>query len=415
MKQEKTIAVIDLKAFYSFVECLDRGLDPYTTPLVVCDKDRGKNTIILSVSPYLKSKGVPSRLRYKELPSGFDYIYAVPRMERYIERSSEVISILLDFVSEEDLHVYSIDEAFIDLTTYLNYYKKTPTELVEYIIKTIKEKTELTATGGIGPNFFLAKVALDIYAKKEANGIAVMKYEDIESKLWPIKPLSKIWGIGPRMEARLNAIGIKRVKELALADMTYIRKHFGIMGEQMVNHANGIDDSDIREVYIPKDTSLSIGQVLFKDYSKEEAPLIIREMSDDLSLRLRLENKLTNVVSLFIGYSKEGGFNRQLSLIAPTDDRDELYEALMEIYNKYIQDYPIRRVGLNFSKLQSLDEYEQLKLFEDPKISKEKRDLQRAIDMIQIKFGKNKILRCSALLENSTIIERHNQIGGHRR
>ena len=142
----------------------------------------------------------------KELPKGIDYIYAVPRMARYIEKSSEVISILLDFFSEEDIHVYSIDEAFVDLTTYLNYYKKTPIGLVEMVLATIKEKTGLFATAGIGPNFFLAKVALDIFAKKEPNGIATMTKDDIKTKLWPIKPLSKIWGIGPRMEARLNAI-----------------------------------------------------------------------------------------------------------------------------------------------------------------------------------------------------------------
>ena len=415
MKKEKVIAVIDLKAFYSFVECIDRGLDPFTTPLVVCDKDRGKNTIILSVTPYLKSIGVPSRLRYKELPKGIDYIYAVPRMQRYIERSSEVISILLDFVSEEDLHVYSIDEAFIDLTTYLPYYKKTPVELISEIIAKIKEKTGLTATAGIGPNFFLAKVALDIYAKKEPNGIATMKLEEIKTRLWPITPLSKIWGIGPRMEARLNALGIKTVKDLAQSNIEYIRKYFGVMGEQMVNHANGIDDSDIREVYIPKETSLSIGQVLFKDYTKEEAPLIIKEMSDDLSMRMRQEGKMTNCVSLYIGYSKEGGFNRQISLINPTDDRDVLFESLMLIYNTFIEDYPIRRINLNFSKLVNVPEYEQLSLFNDADEFRNKRNLQLAIDNIQLKYGKNKILRASALDENSTIIERHNQIGGHRR
>lgn len=415
MKKERYIAVIDLKAFYSFVECVDRGLDPFKTPLVVCDKDRGKNTIILSVTPYLKSLGVPSRLRYKELPKGIDYIYAVPRMARYIEKSSEVISILLDFFSEEDIHVYSIDEAFVDLTTYLNYYKKTPIGLVEMVLATIKEKTGLFATAGIGPNFFLAKVALDIFAKKEPNGVATMTKDDIKTKLWPIKPLSKIWGIGPRMEARLNAIGILTVKDLANSNLAYIKKHFGIMGEQLVNHANGIDDSDIREVYIPKDESLSIGQVLFKDYTMDEIPLIIKEMCDDLSQRLRLQNKLTSVVSLMIGYSKEGGFSRQASLINPTNESSILYETLMTIFNKHIKNLPIRRVNLNFGKLTPLPDYEQLSLFENEDEVQERRALQYAIDMIQHCFGKNKILRASSLLDNSTIIERHNQIGGHRR
>ena len=415
MSKERSIAVIDLKAFYSFVECLDRNLDPFTTPLVVCDKDRGKNTIILSVTPYLKQNGVPSRLRYKELPKGFDYIYAVPRMERYIEKSSDVISILLDFFAEEDIHVYSIDEAFVDLTTYLEYYKMTPVQLIEHVIETIKKNTGLCATAGIGENFFLAKVALDIYAKKEPNGIATLKKSEIKTRLWPIKPLSKIWGIGPRMEARLNAIGIITVKDLATSNMTYIKTYFGIMGEQLVNHANGIDDSDIREVYVPKEESLTIGQTLFKDYTKDETPLLIREMCDDLSMRLRLENKLTNVVSVSIGYSKEGGFSRQASLDKPTNESEILFNALMGIYNKFVENYPIRKVSLNFGKLTPLPKWEQLSLFEDEEEVSERRALQHAIDTIQFKYGKNKILRASSLLENSTIIERHNQIGGHRR
>lgn len=175
MKRERCIAVIDLKAFYSYVECIDRGLDPFTTPLVVADKERGKNTIVLSVTPYLKSRGIPSRLRIQDLPKGYKYIYAVPRMSLYIEKSVEVMSILLEFVSREDLHIYSIDEAFLDLTTYLNYYKKEPIDIVIMILDRIKEKTGLMATAGIGENFFLSKVALDVYAKKEANGIAILK------------------------------------------------------------------------------------------------------------------------------------------------------------------------------------------------------------------------------------------------
>ena len=211
--RERAIAVIDLKAFYSYVECVDRGLDPWTTPLVVADKSRSVNTIVLSVTPFLKSKGIPSRCRVKELPKGYDYIYATPRMSRYIEMSTKVVGILLEFVADIDLHVYSIDEAFIDLTTYLNFYKKTPKQIVKMIIDKIKNDLGLQATAGIGDNFFLAKVALDIYAKKNKDGIAIMHQEDVPEKLWPITPLSKMWGIGSRMEARLNKLGIFTVGE----------------------------------------------------------------------------------------------------------------------------------------------------------------------------------------------------------
>lgn len=415
MEERRSIAVIDLKAFYSYVECIDRGLDPWKTPLVVADKDRGKNTIVLSVSPFLKSKGVPSRLRIQDLPKKYNYVYAIPRMERYIEKSAEVVKIMMSFVAEEDIHVYSIDEAFIDLTTYLHYYGKSPLEMVSWIIDTIKEKTGLQATGGIGDNFFLAKVALDIYAKHEKNGIATMRIEDIEEKLWPITPLSKIWGIGSRTEAHLNKLGIYNMDQLAHSNRDFMRSEFGIIGEQLVDHANGIDDSDIREEYVPKEKSISQAQVLFKDYKKSEAPLIIREMCDDLSSNLRKQDKLCGLVSLFVGYSKnQGGFARQMSLLQETDDRDILYEALLEIYKAHVIDLPIRHIGISFSKLRS-NKQAQLSLFEESEKQVERHKMQKTMDKLQDKYGKNILLRASALTENSTVIERNSYIGGHRK
>ena len=416
MKNNKTIAVIDLKAFYSFVECIDRGLDAWKVPLVVADKERGKNTIVLSVSPFLKERGVPSRLRIRDLPKGYDYIYAVPRMERYVEKSAEVVIIMMEYVSDEDIHVYSIDEAFLDITSYLDYYHKTPLEIVSMIINTIKERTGLQATGGIGDNFFLAKVALDIYAKHEKNGIATIHQEDVQKKLWPITPLTKIWGIGERTALKLNKMGIYTMGDLANADKDYIHNAFGIIGDQLIDHANGIDESDIHEVYVPKSTSLSIGQVLFKDYKMDEARLIIREMCDDLSSKLRKENKQTELVSLYIGYSKDtmGGFSRQMSLLNATDDTEELYNALIEIYDEFIRDYPIRRVGISFGKL-STNGFKQINMFDDAKKEKNRHDLFKTMDKLKDKYGKNILLRASALTENSTAIERHNQIGGHRK
>ena len=413
---KKVIAVIDLKAFYSFVECVDRGLDAWTTPLVVADKDRGKNTIVLSVSPYLKARGVPSRLRIKDLPKGYNYIYAVPRMERYIEKSAEVVKIMMDFVAKDDIHVYSIDEAFIDLSSYLDYYHQTPLQLVQLIINTIKEKTGLQATGGIGNNFFLAKVALDIYAKHEKNGIATLTENDVETKLWPITPLTKIWGIGERTALKLNALGIFTMGDLANANKDYIHEHFGIIGDQLVEHANGKDESDIHEVYVPKTNSLSLAQVLFKDFNKKNAITIIREMCDDLSHRMRNEQKLAGQVGLYIGYSKEvmGGFARQLSLLQPTDDTEVLFQGLMEIYHSHIQDYPIRRIGITFGKLSAAG-VQQISLFEDEKKQITNRDLFKTMDKLKDKYGKNILLRASALTEDSTAIERHNQIGGHRK
>ena len=412
----KVIAAIDLKAFYSFVECVDRGLDAWKVPLVVADKERGKNTIVLSVSPYLKARGVPSRLRIKELPKGYDYIYAVPRMERYIEKSAEVVRIMMEFVAKDDIHVYSIDEAFIDLTSYINYYNKEPVEIVKDIINQIKKETQLQATAGIGDNFFLAKVALDIYAKHAKDGISTMHVSDVKTKLWPITDLTSIWGIGPRTAVKLQKIGINSMGELANSNKDFIHEIFGVMGDQLINHANGIDESDIHEKYVPESTSLSLGQVLFKDFDKEGAITIIREMCDDLSYRLRSEGKQTELVSLYIGYSKEtmGGFSRQMSLLQRTDDTEELFNALMEIYHKHVQNYPIRRIGINFGKL-SDEKYMQMDMFDQKNRKIKNQNLSKAMDKLRDKYGGNILLRASALTENSTAIERHNQIGGHRK
>ena len=413
--EKRTIAVIDLKAFYSYVECLDRGLDPWTTPLVVADKDRGTNTIVLSVSPYLKKQGIPSRCRIKELPKKFKYIYAVPRMERYLEKSANVISVLYHFVAEEDVHVYSIDEAFVDLTTYLNYYKKTPLQMVATIINQIKEETGLQATAGIGDNFFLAKVALDIYAKTAKNGIARLSSNEIKEKLWPITPLHKVWSIGERTEAKLNKMNIYTVRDIANSNIDYLKSKFGVMGEQLWRHANGIDEADIHEQYEPKEKSFSLGQVLFRDYQKDEAITIIREMVDTLASRMRNDNKMCNIVSLYIGYSKNlGGFSRRATLLSTTDDSKVLLDAILEIYQRYVKDLPIRNVGICFGGLVTAS-HQQLNLFEDEKKQVKRRNLQKAVDELHNKFGSNSVLRASSLLEESTIRERNEFIGGHRK
>lgn len=416
MDKKRTIAVIDLKAFYAYVECLDRGLDPWKAPLIVADKERGKNTIILSVSPYLKAHGVPSRLRVKELPRGFNYIYATPRMDRYIRKSCEVVNVFMDFVAEEDIHVYSIDEAFIDLTTYLSYYKMTGIELVRKIIETIKEKTGLQATGGIGNNFFQAKVALDVFAKSSPEWIGTLYDEDVKTKLWPITPLIKIWGIGPNLEKRLNKMGIFKVEELAHADPVIMSSKFGVMGEQLINQANGIDEADIHEAYIPKETSLTLGQTLMRDYTKDEAILLVRELNDDLSAKMRSRKEETKVVALTIGYSSnQGGFSHRMTLEKYTDDTEILFDALETLYYKHIENKPIRNVHIAYGNLSPRSNVQQLDLFVDAEDLEKRRNLQLMIDEIHNRYGKDIILRMSALTDSSTAKMRHSYIGGHRK
>ena len=273
---QRNIMCIDLKSFFASCECIERGLDPFKVPLVVANPKQGNGAITLAVTPYLKKQGVGSRTRLYDIPPNIKYTIVPPRMKLYIEKSKEVVGIYLDYVAKEDLHVYSIDECFLDVTDYLKLYKKTDYELAEEILKKVESTTGLTATCGIGPNLLLAKVAMDTEAKKYKNGIAKWKYEDIPNKLWPITPLSKMWGIGSRMEKNLNNLGIYKIEDLAKYDVNKLKDKFGVMGLELWNHANGIDLSRIADFkVIAKDKSYSHSQVLFKDYNGNNIKLII--------------------------------------------------------------------------------------------------------------------------------------------
>lgn len=413
---KNVIFCIDFKSFYASCECVDRGLNPHTTKLVVADKERGEGTIVLAVSPYLKTFGVPSRLRVFELPKDNEIIFAKPRMSRYLELSSKAISIFLDFVNKDDIHVYSVDESFLNITPYLKLYNMSEIELAEKIKQRIYDKLGLDVTIGIGPNLFLAKVALDNEAKKNSNQIAYWTQEDVESKLHKITPLSKIWSIGRQTEKKLNKMGIYNLGDLSKTSKQFLIKTFGIIGGELYDHSLGIDTSNIREKYIVENHSLSIGQVLFKDYSYKDVPILIREMLDDLMIRLRLEKSLTRKVSISIGYSKEikRGFSRQTQLINFTDDVEIIYSALISLYERYVEDLPIRSLSLSLGSLSS-SSYYQPTLFEDISLQEKRRKLMHTLDSIKKRFGDNAIFRGNQLLEASNALERRNRIGGHAR
>lgn len=416
MMEKNVIFCIDFKSFYASCECIDRGLNPHTTKLVVADKQRGGGTIVLAVSPYLKSLGVPSRLRVFDLPKDDEIIFAKPRMSRYLEISSKAISIFLDFVCKDDLHVYSVDESFLNITPYIKLYKKTPIQLAEEIKAQIYNKLGLDVTIGIGPNLFLSKVALDNEAKKNQNQIACWTYSDVESKLQLITPLSKIWSIGSQMEKKLNKMGIYNLKDVSKTPKEFLIKEFGIIGGELHDHSNGIDTSNIREKYITENHSISIGQVLLKDYSINDIPILIREMLDDLLIRLRNEKSLARKVSLGIKYSKEinGGFSRQTQLINHTDDEDIIYLSLINLFNKYKDDYPVRGIYISLGSLLKAQHY-QPTLFSSIDSQERKRKLINTLDCIKKRFGVNAVFRGNQLLEASNALERHNKIGGHAR
>ncbi len=412
---ERHILCIDLKSFFASVECIDRGLNPFEVPLVVANPKQGKGAITLAVTPYLKQMGIKGRTRLYEIPKTISYQIVPPRMRLYLQKSKEVISIYLDFIAEEDLHVYSIDECFLDVTNYLWMYQKTDEELALTILKTIEEKTGLTATCGIGPNLFLAKVAMDVEAKKYKNGIAKWTMEDVPKKLWKITPLSKMWGIGPRMERNLNGMGIYSIGDLAYYDVSKLQKKYGVMGVELWRHANGLDESRIQDFRIPpKEKSISHSQVLFKDYYATNGKLILTEMVDVICRRLREQHLEGSVIGFGIGYSKNvgGGFYHSMKLDRATDDSHIILNACESLFDRYYEEQPIRKVTISVGHL-SKKESLQLTLFEDFSAVQKQNQYHTAVDEIHHKFGKNSLLVASSLLPDSTIVERNQKIGGH--
>lgn len=414
----RNIICIDLKSFFASVECADLNLDPFKVPLVVADIERGQGTICLALSPYLRQKGLPGRLRVFELPKGEEYIFRKPRMRRYLEMSAKIVSIYLKYVSKEDIHIYSVDECFLDFTDYRKMYSsKSMMDIAKMIVKEVYDETHIYATAGIGPNMLLAKLAMDNEAKKNKSQIAEWNYEDVPTKLWNITPLSKMWGIGRRYEKRLNDMGFRKVGDIAASTPDKLRAKFGVLGEELWYHTNGIDQSLIQDKkkYRPISRSFSVGQVLFQDYYRDTAPQIILEMSDTLAERLRAINKKVMVVHLGVGYNRDSGylsFSRQKKLSEPINLGSDIAKVCMSIFDKYYHDEPIRRIHIAVSGLTE-NQGVQLSLFEDNEKKIKEEMLSNTLDKIKRKYGKNSVRRASTELEHSTAKSRNKQIGGH--
>lgn len=410
------ILCIDLKSFYASVECVLRGLDPYNTDLVVADESRGPGSVVLAVTPHLKKQGVKSRCRIFELPKDIEIIYAKPRMKRYIEFSSKVYEVYLKYVSKEDIHIYSIDEAFLDLTSYLNYYHQPAYDIAKNIINDIYLATNITATCGIGDNMFLAKVALDCLAKHEPNNISYLNQELFFEKIWDIRPITKIWGIGSGIEKRLNRMNIFTLRDIANTKLDRLEKEFGVIGKELYEHALGKDDSIVSEIrnYIPTSKSIGTGQVLFRDYNFQELDVIILETVDEIATELVMRKLNCQLISLSITYSKHigSGFSRQRTLDVPTNSRNLLLEAFRKLYYDFVGDYPIRKIQMRVGKL-SNEEFIQPSLFDNPDKLIKERHLYEAIGDIKQRYGKNAVNLATSLTEGATKISRNKLIGGH--
>ncbi len=408
---------IDLKTFYASVECVERHLDPFFTNLVVADPSRGKGAICLAISPKMKMLGIKNRCRIFEIPPNIDYIIAIPRMSKYIEYSANIYATYLKYFSKEDIHVYSVDEAFIDVTAYLKMYNMNPLELAKTVMNDIFNKFGITATCGIGTNLYLAKVALDIMSKHSPTNIGVLDEEKYKQYLWHHKPLTDFWQIGKGIERRLNRRMIFDMYDIAHSDEKKLYKEFGVNAEFLIDHAWGKETCTIKDIkqYKPKSNSISNSQILFKDYDFENAKIIMIEMVELLSLQLIEKCKLTKEIHLYIGYSKDiipaSGGARRLSIA--TNTYTNLTQEFVKLYDSTTnRNIPIRRIGISFGKLES-DKCEQLNIFENQEKKEKERELEKTINIIKIKMGKNSIIRAMDLQENATTIVRNKLIGGH--
>ena len=503
--RNKAYLAIDLKSFYASVECLERGLDPMTTNLVVADMGRTEKTIGLAVSPSLKSFGLPGRPRMFEvvqkirqvnaarraaIPGGrlegssydindlnrdprlaVDYIVAPPRMAYYMEYSSRIYDVYLKYVSPEDIHVYSIDEVFIDVTPYLKAYGLSPKELAMKIILDVLATTGITATAGIGTNLYLCKVAMDIVAKHlqaDENGVRIAELDErsYREKLWDHLPLTDFWRVGQGYQKKLESVGIRTMGDIARCsigspDAYYneelLYKMFGVNAELLIDHAWGWEPCTISEIkaYRPDSNSICSGQVLQYPYSAEKARLVVREMSDAMALDLTEKGLVTDQLVLTVGYDVENlkseqgrrryrgeiktdRYGREIpkhahgteNLKGYTASMEELMAAYMKLYDRIVdQDLLIRRLTLSACRVlkesdaEKNQTCEQLDIFsvieseeqksEDLSEEKEKRIRSAMLD-IRRKYGKNAILKGTSLEDGATARERNSQIGGHK-
>jgi len=472
-EQQRTYIAIDLKSFYASVECVDRGLDPLTTNLVVADESRTDKTICLAVTPPLKEYGIGGRARLfevKQKARGVDFIIAKPRMAHYIEVSSKIYSIYLKYIAAEDIHVYSIDEVFMDVTAYLGTYKMTAHELAIKMIRDVLKQTGITATAGIGTNMYLCKVAMDIVAKKmpaDKDGVRIAELDEMtyRQQLWDYKPITKFWRIGNGTAAKLAKYGMDtmgKVARMSERSEEFLYKLFGVNAELLIDHAWGWEPCTIEAVkaYRPENNSLSSGQVLQEPYTFRKARVVIKEMAEGMALNLVSKRLVTDQLVLTVSYDAENltrpeilekyhgdiVYNHYgkpvpkhahgtLNFKSPTSSSRLIMEGAATLFDRHVNpDLLIRRLNLTTNHVvlestvnshHSTITYQQLELFTDyeaqdrqRKEEKARMDKERRMQEAQLKikqrFGKNAILRGLNFEEGATAKDRNSQIGGHK-
>lgn len=415
--KERTYLCIDLKSFFASVECVVRGWDPFKVKLVVADPTRGQGAITLAASPAIKELGVKSRGRIFEIPKHIEYEIATPRMTLYMKYATMIHKIFLKYVSCDDIHVYSIDESFLDVTSYLSLYKMSGVELAKKIIASIYEETKITATAGIGTNLFLAKIALDVTAKHSPNSIGYLNEELFKKTLWHHKPLTDFWMIGKGTVNRLAKLNIYDLYGITRCPEKYLYDIFGVNARFLIDHAWGKESTTIADIkrYKPKANSISNSQILFEDYNCKDAYLIMKEMVETNVLSLTEKHLVTDHIALTIGYSKDviKASHGSRKITNCTNSYKILLEEFKLLYKKIVDPrFPIRQISVSFGNVKD-ELYEQFDLFVDiEEVEREKR-VQLALVDIRKKYGKNAILKGMNLLDKATARKRNTLVGGH--
>lgn len=412
---------IDQRSFFASVECAERGLDPMTTKLVVADPERSSNTLCLAITPAMKALGIKNRCRVKEIPPYLKYITAPPRMQLYIDYAVKIHKVFLQYVHPDDIHVYSIDESFLDMTKYMKAYGLPPRELAKKIIDEIRERVHTPATCGIGTNMYLCKIALDILAKHDTEGIAFLDETAYREQLWDHRPITDFWKISSGTAGRLNRYGITTMRQVAQCAEEYLYNWFGIDAELLIDHAWGRESTTIQDIknYKSKSRSLSNGQILLRDYTAKEALVIVKEMCDKVCLEMVSKQVATQSISLYIGYSYaygSAGSKGTVKLTAETNADSIIIPAVAALYQRIVNSsFAIRRVCVCCNNIVRDQGVLQLNMFEDTTKQIRNKAIQETMLEIKAKYGKNAILKGMNFDPAATGRERNMQIGGHRK
>lgn len=407
------ILCIDIKSFYASCSAVMRGLDPLDCYLIVVGDREREGSVVLAASPKMKKEfGIKTGSRLYEVPDDPRIIIAEPKMATYLRVSTEITRLLERYVPKEAIHVYSVDESFVKVDGALKLWGDAG-EIARKIQDDLMREFQLPCAIGIGPNMLMAKLALDLEAKK--TGIARWRYEDIPEKLWPVSPLSEMWGIGKRLERRLNNLGIFSVGQLAHYDLTVLEKHFGIIGTQLYYHAWGVDLSEIGSPIIEGQISYGKSQILLRDYKdKTEIKHVILEMCEEVARRARNRRHRGRTVSLSIGYSHDeggGGFSRARTMEEATNITMDIYRVCLELFEEFYEGRTVRQIAVRLSNVEP-DNMLQLSLFEPQRWRR--RELGYAVDRIRRRYGSGSLLRAVSYTNGGTARCRVQLIGGHK-